>query len=210
MKGHRWTYYLFWAVLFGISMGYFEAAVVVDLRQLLCEGGALFPLNMESGVTGLVELGREFFSLVMLVAVAALLAKNVATGIAWFCLLFGVWDIFYYVFLKLILDWPASLWTMDILFLLPVPWVSPVLAPVIASVTLIGLGVAVIRRHDRGGRLRRPLMLLGGEALGALLMIVAFCWQWKSIVTGGVPCTFPWWLFGVSEFVILYVFHAFA
>lgn len=210
MKKHRWTYYLFWAVLFGISLGYFEAAVVVDLRAILCTDGALFPLQLESGAIGRVELGREFFALVMLVAVAALLARNVATGIAWFCLLFGVWDIFYYVFLKVILNWPASLWTMDILFLLPVPWVGPVLAPIIASVTLIGLAIATIRIHERGGRLRRPFMLLAGEVVGSLVMITAFCRQWRFILAGGVPHTFPWALFAVSETIILYVFHVFA
>lgn len=210
MKERSWLYRLLWAVLFGIAMGYFEAAVVVDLRHILCKDGALFPLNVTSGTLGLVEIGREAFSLLMLVSVAALLARNLATGIAWFCLLFGVWDIFYYVFLKIILGWPESLWTMDILFLLPVPWVSPVLAPVIASVTLIGLAIAIIRRYERGGALRRPGALLAAEAAGALVMIVAFCWQWRYILDGGVPYEFPWGLFAVSETMILYAFHRYA
>ncbi len=203
----RWTYNLIWAVLFGISMGYFEAAVVVYLRQIVGSGNTIFPLDLAAGLPVAVEVGRETFSMVMLAAVAALLARDLATGMAWFCVIFGVWDIFYYVFLKLLLDWPASLWTMDILFLIPVPWVSPVLAPVIASVTMIGLGIAVIRKYESGKRLRHPLMLLGGEILGSLVMVTAFCWQWKSIANGAVPTTFPWLIFAAGEAILLSAFR---
>ena len=174
--------YLFlWATVFAISMGYFEAAVVVDLREVLCVDGALFPLNLDSGTHGIIELGREFFSLVMLVSVSALLARNRATGVAWFCVLFGVWDIFYYVFLKIMLDWPASLMTWDILFLLPVPWVSPVVAPIIAAFTLIGIGVSTIHLYGNDRPFTHPRLLFAVEGIAILIMIVSFCWQWRAM-----------------------------
>ena len=77
----------------------------------------------------LVDLVREFGTMVMLAAMGLAIGRNLREWFAGFMIAFGVWDIFYYVFLKVILDWPASLWTWDLLFLLPVPWIGPVIAP---------------------------------------------------------------------------------
>ena len=82
---------------------------------------------------------------------------------------FGVWDITFYAFLKLLVDWPASLGTWDILFLLPVPWVGPVVAPVLVSVAMIGAGVWHLRAPVRIGAAQ-----WGGILTGALVIIVAF------------------------------------
>jgi hypothetical protein len=57
-------------------------------------------------------------------------------------LAFGVWDIFYYVFLKVLTGWPHSLMDWDILFLLPLPWWGPVIAPVSIAVLMILWGTA--------------------------------------------------------------------
>lgn len=57
---------------------------------------------------------------------------------------------FYYVFLKLTLNWPQSLLTWDILFLIPVPWVGPVLAPVICSLTMILISCTIVFTEEQG------------------------------------------------------------
>jgi hypothetical protein len=205
-------------VLFGIAFGYVEAAVVVYLRGL-CEplrteflaGGPhdeVFPLltldqlrAAGSGATRLlgVELGRELGTLVMLAATGLAVGRTFAGSLAAFLVAFGVWDIFYYVFLKLLVQWPASLATWDILFLVPVPWVGPVIAPVIVSMSMIAAGAAVVYRESLG----RPVPFrwfhwtaIGG---GGLTVVVAFCWDWQNTASGGWPNPFHWQLFAAGE-----------
>ena len=88
-----------------------------------------------------IEQGREVATLGMLAAVAIAVGRGSGQPFAAFLIAFGVWDISFYAFLKLLIHWPASLLTWDVLFLLPVPWVAPVLAPVLASLSMIGVGL---------------------------------------------------------------------
>ncbi|MFN3876453.1 MAG: hypothetical protein ACK4L7_11140, partial [Flavobacteriales bacterium] len=85
------------------------------------------------------EVWREAATLLMLLAPAALVARSALERFAWFCYGFGVWDIFYYVWLKALIGWPGSLLSPDLLFLIPVPWVGPVWAPCAVSLGLIAL-----------------------------------------------------------------------
>jgi len=200
---------LFWMVVFGISMGYFEAAVVVDLREIFAPEGKLFPIAIEVNRLGLVELGREAFSLVMLLAVAMIAGRSVKERTGYFFLLFGVWDIFYYVFLKLTINWPASLMTWDLLFLLPVPWIGPVIAPVIVAASFIAMGVLIARMEDKGIPLWRGRLCFLGECFAGLVIVVSFCWDWRHIANGGLPRSFPWPLFAVGELLLAGLFVAF-
>src|ERR1044071_1578239 len=149
-------------LLFGISFGYVEAAVVIYLRALyeplrerLTPGrapGDLFPLvDRDRLVAESPETGRLLA--VDVIREAATTARLVAGDRSYwlpaFSIAFGVWDIAFYLFLKLWIDWPASLFTWDLLFLLPVPWVAPVLAPVLVSLTIIGCGLAALYRSVR-------------------------------------------------------------
>ena len=81
-----------------------------------------------------IEIGREAATLIMLLGVAMLAGADRWERFLAFCLSFGVWDIFYYAWLWIFVRWPASLFTWDLLFLIPVPWIGPVLAPVLVSV----------------------------------------------------------------------------
>ncbi len=63
--------------------------------------------------------------MLMLGPVALAIARNARQWTAAFAIAFGVWDIVFYVCLQLLLGWPASLLTWDILFLIPVPWGRP-------------------------------------------------------------------------------------
>ena len=87
----------------------------------------------EQQKTLFIEIGREAATMLMLAAIALAVARNTRQWTAAFAIAFGVWDIVFYACLKLLLGWPASLFTWDILFLIPVPWVGPVLAPVLIS-----------------------------------------------------------------------------
>jgi len=197
-----------WLALFGIAMGYFEAAVVVDLRALFCPGDILFPIRVSVDLLGCIEIGREFFSLVMLAAAAGLAAPSLAAWFANFMILFGIWDIFYYVFLKLLIGWPASLMTWDLLFLIPVPWASPVLAPVLISLLMIGAGIGIWRLAARGSAWRCPAAALAALLAGAILVLWSFWFDWRQLAAGGVPSDYPWGLFAAGFLLMAGAFAA--
>ena len=134
-----------WAVcIFSVAMAALESAVVVYLRALYYPDGftVAFKLIDESIVK--VELLRELATLVMLAAIGYIAGKNLKDRFAFFLLSFAVWDIFYYAWLKILIDWPASFLEWDILFLIPFTWLGPVWAPLICSMTMILLAVVLL------------------------------------------------------------------
>lgn len=201
-------------VLFGIAFGCVEAAVVVYLRTLgeparekALAGRVhdeVFPLLTleEWDAVGTnfqriaaTEIVREFATIVMLAAIALAYAQNMRQWLAGFMIAFGVWDIFYYVFLKLFVDWPASVWTWDLLFLIPVPWSGPVITPVLVSLAMIGAGVAILAREFRGVPVHLAPSHWAAIVGGGLLVIVAFCWDFRGTARGDMPNPFNWPLF---------------
>src|ERR1700680_5343374 len=102
--------------------------------------------------------------MLMLAAIALAVARNARQWSAAFAIAFGVWDIVFYACLKLILGWPASLFTWDILFLIPVPWVCPVIAPALVSLAMIAAGIWCLCRDEAG----RPLPIGLWDAVGVL------------------------------------------
>jgi hypothetical protein len=214
---HRPRRILVGLLLFGISFGYVEAAVVIylralyePLRQRLTPGrapGDLFPLvNREKMVaeapeTALllnVEVIREAATIVMLAAAAMLVTAERSLWLPTLSIAFGAWDLSFYLFLKLWIDWPASLLTWDLLFLLPVPWVAPVLAPVIVSFTIIGCGVVTLYRP-----IYTEWRHWTGLFLGGALVILSFTWDFRHVIAGNMPRPFTWWLFVTGEAVSL-------
>jgi hypothetical protein len=209
-------------ILFGISFGYVEASVVVYLRTVYDPvrqrlhpdraPGELFPLIRvdqlkseaaeQSWLLG-VEVAREAATIVMLAAVALVAGR--ALWLPAFAIVFGTWDLFFYVFLKVLLHWPASVMTWDILFLIPVPWAAPVLAPSIVSVTIIGTGLLALSRPVRMRPVHWVAMTIGG-----VLILMSFMWDYRSLMAGGLPRPFAWRLFGTGEVAgVAAFFHAF-
>ncbi len=207
-------------VLFGVSFGYVEAAVVVYLRAVCApireqafadkEHNEMVPClrlaDLQAAGPGhvyllRVELGRELATLVMLAAAGAVMASSVPQWLAGFMIAFGVWDIFYYVCLKLLVDWPRSLRTWDVLFLLPVPWVGPVVAPVIVSLSMIAAGVAILGCESAGRPISFRWFHWAALVAGGLLIIAACCWDWRNTLAGGWPNPFHWPLFAAGEAV---------
>jgi len=204
--GRQFRYVCWWLTIFGISMGFFEAAVVADLRAIFCPDNNLFPLSIKFNRLGLIEIGREFFSIVMLVAVVFLAGREAKARVACFVILFGIWDIFYYIFLKLIIDWPASLLTWDLLFLIPIPWVAPVIAPVLVSLAFIGGGFLVLRMSAQGIAWRCNRWCVMGFLLAAGIIAWSFSLDWRHIAEGGLPRSFPWGIFFAGELLLIGVF----
>ncbi|HTX20576.1 MAG TPA: hypothetical protein VMD27_01775 [Candidatus Aquilonibacter sp.] len=145
VKSEQRNFVRWWTVVvFAVAMAWVESAVVFYLRSMIdrIEPYQPDPLPVIGGFAS-VELPREFATIVMLFTVGCLAGRNWRARFGYFAIAFGVWDIFYYVFLKMICGWPHSLLDWDVLFLLPMPWWGPVLAPVLISVLLILWGTFV-------------------------------------------------------------------
>ena len=128
---------IIWISVFAVAFAAVESAVVVYLRALYYPEGFSLPLKIFGRNHLWVELARELATMVMLASVAVLTGSNRWQRFAYFLISFGVWDIFYYVWLKVMINWPSSIFDWDILFLLPVPWIGPVIAPVLVSFFMI-------------------------------------------------------------------------
>jgi hypothetical protein len=137
---------LLWLTVFAVAMAQLEAAVVVYLRQLFYPQGFTFPLVIVTGRLLWVEIGREASTILMLAAAGVLSSADRWRRFASFMLLFGVWDIFYYVWLYVLLRWPSSLGTRDLLFLMPGEWWAPVWEPLLASCAFIAGAVLILLR----------------------------------------------------------------
>lgn len=168
--------------LFAVAMGALEAIVVVYLRQLYYPVGFDFPLTMLTPKMVSVEWLREFATLVMLITIGMIAGNNSLQRFAWFLYSFAVWDIFYYAWLKVLLNWPSSLLTWDILFLIPVPWVGPVLAPVICSLTMILLGALILYLQHKELAFRIKPVEWSLIILGAIVILVTFLWDYSAII----------------------------
>ncbi|MCF8359081.1 MAG: hypothetical protein K9H26_10005 [Prolixibacteraceae bacterium] len=155
-------------------MAFFESAIVVYIRYIAYPEGFDFPLQPIVKSLALTELLREVFSMIMLGSVACLISRNRMERFAWFIYNFAVWDIFYYIFLKLLLNWPESVFTMDILFLIPVIWTGPVLAPVLLSLLMILLSMLIIKKTARGQRVSFTTTEWALFFGGSLVAIVSF------------------------------------
>jgi len=166
---------LIWIVSFALAMGFLETSVVIYLRAIYYPGGFSFPLRPMAQSLAVTELYREAATMIMLLAVSTLAAKQWLHRFAWFLLVFAIWDIAYYVFLKILIGWPETLFTMDILFLIPSLWTGPVLAPVVNSLTMILLATVIL--YDRKGTVsatRLSVLIWVLLITGSLIILYAY------------------------------------
>ncbi len=189
---------LLWMTLFAVAMAQLEAAVVVYLRALYYPEGFGFPLVILGDRIAAIEIGREAATVLMLIAVARLSSHDRWRRWAAFLYLFGLWDLGYYLWLKILLDWPSGWLTWDILFLIPLPWVGPVLSAAAVAAIMVVAGLVIEGLRDRGRQIhvgRVGWALTGLSVLGLLTSYMAGA---EAVLAGRVPGPFPWWLWGVS------------
>ncbi len=185
-----------WASLYAVAMAAVEAAVVVYLRALHpvdAPVAALLAVIPDRLIA--IEVGREAATLVMLVAVAVLAGRDRWERFLYFSLTFGLWDICYYVWLWVFIGWPPSLLTWDVLFLIPVPWLAPVLAPLIVSVCLVAGSAWLLARRERGAPPGLPRLAWALAAAGAALVLLSFTVDYRAVIERTEPAGFHWWLF---------------
>ncbi len=224
MNNRPLSFLLLIITLFSIAMGLLESAVVIYLREILYPGGFGFPLSPVQPDLMLTELLREGATLVMLLSIGFLAGRNAPERFAWFLYAFAIWDIFYYVFLWLLIGWPESLMTYDVLFLLPSTWIGPVVTPLIVSLTMIGFALLILVINRRKKDIKIPgiswLLLIAGS----VTLILGFIWDYSAYImesmtirdiwtlpkeevlelaTRYIPRKFNWFLFLLGEIIIL-------
>jgi hypothetical protein len=126
--------------IFGIAMAHLEGVVVVYLRKVLGM------LDSESNIESVekfpkrflnIEMTREAATIIMLVVIAYLTGGSWIEKGVFFLWTFAFWDLFYYLSLYILIKWPPKLTTIDVLFLIPKPWIAPVWFPISISGTTI-------------------------------------------------------------------------
>ena len=192
--------------IFAVAMAWVEAACVYDLRVLVdrLEPYQPNPLPI-AGALGAIELGREAATLVMLATVGGLAGRTARARLAYTAIAFGVWDIFYYLWLKVMSGWPRSLFDWDILFLLPLPWWGPVIAPTSIAVLMIVWGTLATASPALLAGSRSESRLWPAAGLGTVLALYVFMADALRAVPHGVeavrtvlPVTFNWPMFLVA------------
>jgi hypothetical protein len=193
-------------VIYSIAMAWLESATVVYLRTLVgrIDPYQARPLPISVGL-GQAEVVREFATLIMLFTVGWLAGRTWRSRLGYSMLAFGVWDIFYYVFLDVIVGWPHSIFDWDVLFLIPLPWWGPVIAPALIAALMIvgGTLVSLTDQPDRPiwpGRGSWALNLCG--VLIALYVFmadaIAVAGQGLDAVRAVLPAHFNWPLFIIA------------
>ena len=209
-----------WVCIFSVAMAALEAAVVVYLRALYYPEGFTVSFKIIDEEILKVELLRELATLVMLLSVGYLSGNNFKDRLAYFLLSFAIWDIFYYTWLKVLIDWPSSIMEWDILFLIPFTWLGPVLAPLLCSLTMIGLALVLL---TSARAVYRPvwIFLIGGSILilytfmedyGRLIIENGLLSEYPELLKNPdflrlaadfFPERFNWLLFSVGELILL-------
>jgi phosphoglycerol transferase MdoB-like AlkP superfamily enzyme len=134
--------------IFGIAMAHLEGVVVVYLRKAL---GMLDSVSNKESVEKFpkrylnIEMTREAATIIMLVVIAYLTGGSWIEKGVFFLWTFAFWDLFYYLSLYILIKWPPTLSTIDVLFLIPKPWIAPVWLPVsISGLTILVIALLAI------------------------------------------------------------------
>lgn len=214
-----------WVGLYSIAMGFLESSVVVYLRAIYYPEGFAFPLKLPGSGIAVMEVIREAATVIMLLCIGIVAVRKNIVRFALFIYAFAIWDIFYYIFLYLLVQWPQSLLTDDLLFLIPAPWVGPVIAPVINSITMIILAVMIIlfnsKLHKASPGSGEWTLLIVGSAI-TIIAYTSGYFQFMSVkfpvsdllsmnpssavreyASGYIPDHFNWWLFTLAEVIFV-------
>jgi hypothetical protein len=194
---------LFWVCLFGITFAFVESTIVVYLRALYYPEGLTFPLTMINPKHLVVELVRELATIIMLIAVGVIAGGKRWEKFGYTLVAFGIWDIFYYVWLKVTLDWPRTLTDWDVLFLIPVPWLGPVIAPVVLALFFVLCGALMVIRSAKGLQFRPRLSSHLLAIIATIAVIYSFTYESPAILQGKSPSPYPYSLLSVS--LVLYL-----
>lgn len=194
--------------LFAIAMAYLESAVVVYLRGMYGIVDLVRDTNFIVDVYTYIEIGREAATLVMLVMIGLIAGNTWPKKIGFAILAFGIWDIFYYFWLFLFIQWPRSLFDWDILFLIPLPWWGPVITPVLISLLLIASAYLLIIE------IKFKITSFDWIIYCATIILILYTFMedsLKSLISGGVnfneirPTNYNWILFFIAYLSLIII-----
>lgn len=198
--------------VFAMAMGLLEAAVVIYLRKIYYPDGFDFPIQPMEIEMIRVEIFREIATLLMLLSVAYFTGNHMLSRFGYFLINFGLWDLSYYAFLKVFLNWPVSLMDWDVLFLLPLVWVGPVLAPVILAGLMVVFGSFLVRTSSKTTLMPREVLMLVVGTLTCLFAFMSDAIQsfiqfdfasWQLFNYQFIPYRFDWFTFSLGTLFIL-------
>lgn len=190
-------------VLFATAMAWVESALVFYLRTMI-DRIQPYQQNPMPDFKGFewAEIVRELATMIMLATVGWLAGRTTRSRIGYSLVAFGVWDIGYYAFLKVLCGWPASWFDWDLLFLIPLPWWGPVIAPMLIAALMISWGTLAIQfeRVDRSDwSNRRTWLVCGfGIVLGLYVFMadaIHIAGQGEAALRNLLPVTFNWTVF---------------
>lgn len=194
---------------YAVAMAYVESAVVVYLREIYGIEDLVRDLPTATDRLTAIEIGREAATIVMLLGVGWMVGRRLQDRLGHFVFAFGVWDIAYYGWLVLFEGWPTSPLDWDVLFLIPVPWWGPVLAPVLIAAMMCVGGAAAVLGADRGVRWRLTWTNAAVAAVGIAVVIYTFTADALGALPDGLdavanvrPSDFQWPLFALG-FVVM-------
>ncbi len=195
---------LLWIALFAVAMAYVEASVVVYLRKIFYPSGFSFPLKLITNKIALIEIGRELATILMLISVAWACEKKFICRFWTMLFAWGIWDIFYYLWLKVFLNWPSSFFTKDLLFLIPVPWVAPILAPVLVSLVFIsGRLILDLAFKCKTPKIKAIEAILFVSGSGFILYSFVYDWFATDLTKNSNP-PFLWGIFLIGLSLLLF------
>jgi hypothetical protein len=166
-----------WAIVatYAVAMAWVESAVVFYLRSL---SDKLDPAHKDMlppvPEVHTTEVVREAATLIMLWAVGMLAGRTWRSRWGYAAVAFGLWDVFYYVFLRVITGWPSGLMDWDVLFLLPLPWWGPVLSPMLIAGMMIVWGTLATQGEPFQRPFRSEWKAWGFNFLGMVVALYVF------------------------------------
>src|SRR5579863_2933821 len=195
--------------LFAGCMGLMEAAVVVYLRAL-GDGGAGPVAQLHELVRALeprllfVERQRELSTLVMLLIPAYLFSERFTYRLLAYILSFGVWDLAYYLFLRGFLAWPANFFVLDVLFLIPKPWIAPALCPILVAGGMVLFSTTFLFMARTRAAKPPPVAAWIALLAGTGFDLYAFLGNTEAYFRPSEPLPhFPWLWFGTGYALLL-------
>ena len=199
----NWKHKLIWLSLFAIAMALLESAIVIHLRQIYYPDNILsiFPIRLLSLRDLLIELSRETATVVMMFAVAVLVEKKkIIRVFACFVFLFGLWDIFYYIWLKVFINWPLSWAEWDVLFLIPWIWIGPWICPALIALAFVIWGTwIIISKREMKFRVLTLVLFITGCILELITFLtpplIILLTSGSDGLTTYLPQNYLWWLF---------------
>lgn len=140
---------IIWVSVFSIAMAYLEAAVVVYLRRVYGITNLILQVPLFDKEIAAIEVGRELTTLVMLLCIGWIAGETFQSRVGFTFITFGLWDIFYYIWLRVFIGWPQSIIEPDLLFLIPLPWWGPVLSPVLIALLMVTGGIIAVIKTEK-------------------------------------------------------------